>query len=41
MARSLGLAAPSERPVPADLLVRFDSVRLPVEPTVWSPETAA
>jgi glutamyl-tRNA synthetase len=41
MARSLGLAEPGERPTPADLLARFDPARLPLEPTVWSPETAA
>jgi glutamyl-tRNA synthetase len=41
MARSLGLAAPRERPAPADLLARFDPARLPLEPTVWSPEPAA
>ena len=37
MARSLGLAAAGERPDPAALLARFDPVRLPIEPTVWSP----
>ena len=41
IARSLGLAAPGERPAPADLLARFVSISLPLEPTVWSPETAA
>jgi glutamyl-tRNA synthetase len=41
MARSLGLAEPGERPAASDLLARFDPVRLPLEPTVWSPETAA
>jgi glutamyl-tRNA synthetase len=41
MARSLGLAEPGEKPAPSHLLARFDLVRLPLEPTVWSPETAA
>jgi glutamyl-tRNA synthetase len=41
MARSLGLAGPGERPAPAELLARFDPARLPLEPTVWFPETAA
>ena len=41
MARSLGLAGPGERPTPAELLARFDPARLPLEPTAWSPETAA
>jgi glutamyl-tRNA synthetase len=41
MARSLGLAAPGERLAPSDLLARFDPVRLPVEPTAWSPVTSA
>jgi glutamyl-tRNA synthetase len=40
MARSLGIAEPGERPAASDLLSRFDPV-LPLEPTVWSPETAA
>ena len=38
MARSLGLAAPGETLAPTDLLWRFDPGRLPLEPTVWSPE---
>ena len=38
MARTLGLAEPWENPGIEDLLVRFDSERLPREPTVWSPE---
>jgi hypothetical protein len=38
MARSLGLAAPRETPVPPDLLGHFDPGCLPLEPTVWSPE---
>ena len=38
MARSLGLAAPGETLAPTDLLGRFDPGRLPLEPTVWSPE---
>lgn len=37
MARSLGLAAPEEKPTLAELLERFDPSRLPREPTVWSP----
>ena len=37
MARSLGLAAPGEKPSMDDLLIRFDPDRLPPEPTVWSP----
>jgi glutamyl-tRNA synthetase len=41
MARSLGLAGPGEMPTPAVLLARFDPSRLPLEPTVWAPETAA
>ena len=41
MARSLDLAEPGEMPAPEDLLRRFDPARLPLEPTVWSPETAA
>jgi glutamyl-tRNA synthetase len=41
MARSLGLAEPGEKPASSHLLARFDLVRLPLEPTVWSPETAA
>jgi glutamyl-tRNA synthetase len=41
IARSLGLAAPGERPAPADLLARFVPISLPLEPTFWSPETAA
>jgi glutamyl-tRNA synthetase len=41
MARSLGLAGPEERPTPAELLARFDPACLPLEPTAWSPETAA
>lgn len=32
LARSLGLAAPGERPGPADLLARFDPAALPREP---------
>jgi glutamyl-tRNA synthetase len=40
MASSLGLAEQGERPTPADLLARFDPARLPLEPTVWSPEPA-
>lgn len=40
MARSLGLAASGERPTPADLLARFDPALLPLEPAIWSPETA-
>jgi glutamyl-tRNA synthetase len=39
MARSLGLAEPGERPAVEDLLARFDSDRLPREPTVWDPGT--
>ncbi len=38
MARSLGLAELGEAPTPADLLARFAPDRLPLEPTVWSPE---
>ena len=38
MARSLGLAAPGETLAPTDMLGRFDPGRLPLEPTVWSPE---
>ena len=38
MARSLGLAAPGETLAPTDLLGRFDPGRLPLKPTVWSPE---
>jgi glutamyl-tRNA synthetase len=38
MARSLGLAELGEAPTPSDLLVRFAPDRLPLEPTVWSPE---
>ncbi len=38
MARSLGLAAPGESLVPTDLLGCFDPGRLPLGPTVWSPE---
>ena len=41
MARSLGLAGPGERPTLAELLARFDPARLPLEPTAWSPESAA
>jgi glutamyl-tRNA synthetase len=41
IAHSLGLAAPGERPAPADLLARFVPISLPLEPTFWSPETAA
>jgi glutamyl-tRNA synthetase len=38
MARSLGLAEIGESPTPTDLLARFAPDRLPLEPTVWSPE---
>jgi glutamyl-tRNA synthetase len=38
MARSLGLAERGEEPSPDDLVSRFDPFRLPLEPTVWSPE---
>jgi glutamyl-tRNA synthetase len=38
MARSLGLAELGEAPTPSDLLARFAPDRLPLEPTVWSPE---
>ncbi len=38
MARSLGLAEPGEKTDAADLLSRFDTEKLPREPTVWSPE---
>lgn len=41
MASSLGLAEIWERPTPADLLARFDPVRLPREPTVLVPEPVA
>jgi glutamyl-tRNA synthetase len=41
MARSLGLARVGETPSPNDLVARFDPDRLPREPTVWSPESAA
>ena len=41
MTRSLGLAEAGERPAPVELLARFDPARMPLEPTVWSPETAA
>jgi glutamyl-tRNA synthetase len=41
MACSLGLAGPGERPTLAELLARFDPARLPLEPTAWSPESAA
>jgi glutamyl-tRNA synthetase len=41
MARSLGLAGPGEGAEIDELLARFDPARLPLEPTVWSPETAA
>ena len=34
MARSLGLAESGEAPAPADLLARFDTKRLPLEPMV-------
>ena len=40
MAHSLGLAELGEAPIPADLLARFVPDRLPLEPTVWSPEQA-
>jgi glutamyl-tRNA synthetase len=40
MARSLGLAEPGEAPTPTDLLASFAPDRLPLEPTVWSPEQA-
>jgi glutamyl-tRNA synthetase len=39
MARSLALARVGETPSPNDLIARFDSDRLPREPTVWSPES--
>ncbi len=39
MARSLGLAEPGEMPIIDDLLSRFDTEKLPREPTGWSPET--
>ena len=38
MARSLGLAEIGQSPTPTDLLARFAPDRLPLEPTVWSPE---
>nr|WP_228282004.1 glutamate--tRNA ligase family protein [Rubrobacter marinus] len=41
MALSLGLAEPGERPGLTDLLARFDPARLPQEPTVWDPTSAA
>jgi hypothetical protein len=41
MACSLDLAETRERPSPADLLARFDPVRLPREPTVLVPEPVA
>jgi glutamyl-tRNA synthetase len=41
MACSLDLAETGERPSPADLLARFDPVRLPREPTVLVPEPVA
>ena len=37
MARSLGLAAPGERPGIEGLLARFDPEKLPLAPTVWDP----
>ena len=40
MVRSLGLAELGETPTPADLLARFAPDRLPLEPTVWSPDHA-
>jgi glutamyl-tRNA synthetase len=39
MARTLGLAEAGETPSTEDLLDRFDSARLPREPTVWSPSS--
>ena len=38
---SLRLAEIWERPTPADLLARFDPVRLPREPTIFVPEPVA
>jgi glutamyl-tRNA synthetase len=38
MARCLGLAELGEVPTPSDLLARFAPDRLPLEPTLWSPE---
>ena len=38
MARSLGLVELGEAPTPSNLLARFAPDRLPLEPTVWSPE---
>jgi glutamyl-tRNA synthetase len=40
MARSLGLGEAGQTPSPSDLIARFRPVRLPREPTVWSPGTA-
>jgi glutamyl-tRNA synthetase len=40
LAGTLGLAAPGERPSPAQLLERFDPDRLPREPWVWTPPPA-
>jgi glutamyl-tRNA synthetase len=40
MARSLGLAETGEKPTLEELLARFDPMRLPREPTVWSPGPA-
>ena len=40
IAHSLGLAELGEAPTLADLLARFAPDRLPLEPTVWSPEQA-
>jgi hypothetical protein len=38
MARSLGLAGLGEVLTPSNLLARFALDRLPLAPTVWSPE---
>ena len=41
MARTLGIAKAGETPSMEDLIVRCEPHRLPREPTVWSPDTAA
>ena len=40
MARTLGMAEPGERPTAVDLLSRFNPEQLPLEPAMWTPETA-
>jgi len=41
LARSVGLAAPGERPSPAQLVDRYDPALLPTEPTVLEAAWAA